>query len=108
VKLDKGDFVGRDALVKQKEAGVKERLAGFRLLERGFPRHGYPIRVDGERAGEVTSGVLSPSLGEGIGMAYLPAAAAKPGTRIELEIRGQAIPAEVVKPPFYTRGTART
>ena len=108
VKLDKGDFVGRDALVKQKEAGVREKLAGFRLLERGFPRHGYPLQVDGAPAGEVTSGVLSPSLGEGIGMAYLPAAVAKPGTRIELLIRSQAVPAEVVRPPFYKQGTART
>jgi aminomethyltransferase len=108
VKLDKGDFVGRDALVKQRETGVAERLAGFRLLERGFPRHGYPIQVDGQPAGEVTSGVLSPSLGEGIGMAYLPVSSAKAGSRVEVVIRGQPIPAEVVRPPFYTRGTART
>jgi aminomethyltransferase len=108
VKLDKGEFVGRDALVRQKEAGVAERLAGFRLLERGFPRHGYPVRHEGEPAGEVTSGVLSPSLGQGIGMAYLPAAAAKPGTRIEVMIRDQPVPAEVVRPPFYREGSVRS
>jgi aminomethyltransferase len=108
VKLDKGDFLGRDALVRQREQGVRERLAGFRLRERGFPRHGYPVLVDGKPAGVVTSGVLSPSLGEGIGMAYLPAAAAKAGSRIEIVIRGQPIPAEVVRPPFYTRGTVRS
>lgn len=108
VKLDKGDFIGRDALVKQKEAGVERRLTGFRLLERGFPRRGYALRVDGEPVGEVTSGVLSPSLGYGIGLGYLPPAAAKPGTRIEVVIRDQAIPAEVVRPPFYKEGSVRS
>lgn len=108
VKLDKGDFVGRDALRRQKEQGVAERLAGFRLLERGFPRHGYPLRYEGQPAGEVTSGVLSPSLGQGIGMAYLPVAAARPGTRIEVVIRDQAVPAEVVRPPFYGEGSVRS
>jgi aminomethyltransferase len=108
VKLDKGDFVGRDALLRQKEGGIAERLAGFRLLARGFPRHGYPVRVGGAAVGEVTSGVLGPSTGEGIGMAYLPAAAAKPGSRIEIVIRGQPIPAEVVRPPFYTGGSVKS
>jgi aminomethyltransferase len=108
VKLDKGDFVGREALVRRKEQGVDERLAGFRLLERGFPRHGYPVRHEGRPAGEVTSGVLSPSLGQGIGMAYLPAAAAKPGTRVEVVIRDQPVPAEVVRPPFYREGSVRS
>jgi aminomethyltransferase len=107
VKLDKGDFVGRDALRRQKAEGVRERLAGFRLTARGFPRHGYPVRVDGRDAGTVTSGTLSPSLGAGIGMAYLPVEAAKPGTRVEVVIRDQAVPAEVVRPPFYTAGTVR-
>jgi aminomethyltransferase len=107
-RLDKGDFVGRDALARQKEQGVERRLVGFRLLERGFPRHGYPVRVDGEESGVVTSGVVSPSLGEGIGMAYVPAAAAKPGTRIEIVIRGQPVPAEVVRPPFYKQGSVRS
>jgi glycine cleavage system T protein (aminomethyltransferase) len=107
VKLDKGDFVGRAALVKQKEAGVKERLAGFVLKERGFPRHGYAVRWNGERVGEITSGVLSPSLGVGVGLAYLPVAAAKAGTAIEIEVRDRVTPAEVVRPPFYTEGSIR-
>jgi len=107
VKLDKGDFLGRGALVKQKEAGLKERLTGFVLKERGFPRHGYAVRWNGERAGEITSGVLSPSLGVGVGLAYLPAAAAKPGTPIEIEVRDRLTPAEVVRPPFYTEGSIR-
>ncbi|HET8656483.1 MAG TPA: glycine cleavage system aminomethyltransferase GcvT, partial [Longimicrobiaceae bacterium] len=107
-RLDKGDFVGRDALLRQKEAGVERRLVGFRLLERGFPRRGYPVGFQGREVGEVTSGTVSPTRGEGIGMAYVPAEAAKPGTRIEVMIRGQAIPAEVVRPPFHASGSVRT
>ncbi|CAN5665944.1 glycine cleavage system aminomethyltransferase GcvT [soil metagenome] len=106
-KLDKGEFIGRDALLKQKAAGVTRRLVGFRLLERGFPRQGYEIRFDGSRVGQVTSGIVSPSLGEGIGMGYVEPAASKAGTRIEIVIRGQGIPAEVVRPPFYTGGTVK-
>ena len=108
VKLAKGEFVGRDALLRQKEAGIEERLVGFRLRERGFPRHGYSIRIGGTDAGTVTSGVVSPTLGEGIGLAYVPVAAAEPGTRIEVLIRGQPVPAEVVRPPFYTRGSLKS
>jgi aminomethyltransferase len=72
VKLDKGDFIGRDALARQKEEGLTEKLVGFVLKERGFPRHGYEIRYQGEPAGEVTSGVLSHSTGKGIGWATCP------------------------------------
>ena len=108
VKLDKGDFVGRDALLRQKEEGIRRKLVGFVLKERGFPRHGYPVRVDGEDVGEVTSGVVSPSLGEGVGMAYVPAEAAKPGTEVGIVIRGRAVPAEVVRPPFYREGSIRS
>ncbi|HET7461443.1 MAG TPA: glycine cleavage system aminomethyltransferase GcvT [Longimicrobium sp.] len=106
-KLDKGPFVGREALKAQKEAGVTRRLVGFRLKERGFPRPHYPVSVDGEVVGEVTSGTLSPTLGEGIGMAYVPTAAARPGTEIGIVIRDRAVPAEVVKPPFHTKGTVK-
>ncbi len=107
VKLDSGDFIGRDALARQKEQGLTEKLVGFVLAERGFPRHGYEIRYQGEPAGEVTSGVLSHSTGKGVGMGYVPIAAAKPGTAIEVVIRDRAIPAEVVRPPFYTEGSLR-
>jgi aminomethyltransferase len=106
-KLDKGDFVGRDALLKQKKDGVAERLCGFVLKERGFPRHGYQVIVNGQPVSSVTSGVLSPSLGQGIGMAYLPAAASQPGTSIEIDTRGRMTPAEVVRPPFYKGGSIR-
>ena len=107
VKLDKGEFVGRDALAAQKQAGVPRRLVGFRLKERGFPRHGYPVAVGGETVGEVTSGTMSPTLGYGIGMAWVPAEHAKAGTEIGIVIRDRAVPAEVVKPPFHTGGTAK-
>jgi len=107
-KLDKGDFVGRDALRRQKEEGVKVRLAGFKLRERGFPRHGYPVEFNGERSGEVTSGTMSPTLGYGVGLAYVPVAAAKPGSEIGVVIRDRAVPAEVVRPPFHTGGTVRS
>jgi aminomethyltransferase len=107
VKLDKGNFVGRDALAKQKQEGLKSKLAGFVLGERGFPRHGYGVLHDGERVGEVTSGVLSPTLQVGVGLAYVPAALAKPGTKIDIDIRDRATPAEVVRPPFYRDGSIR-
>ncbi|HEX2188868.1 MAG TPA: glycine cleavage system aminomethyltransferase GcvT [Longimicrobiaceae bacterium] len=108
VKTDKGPFVGRDALLRQKEEGVGRKLVGFVLRERGFPRHGYPVTVDGVRVGEVASGVLSPTLGQGIGMAYVPASAAKPGTEIGIVIRDRAVPAEVVRPPFHRNGSVRS
>lgn len=108
VKLEKGEFVGREALRRQKEEGVRQRLVGFRLRERGFPRHGYRVMVADQPSGVVTSGIVSPSLGEGIGMAYVRAEHAKPGTEIGIQIRNQTVPAEVVRPPFYTRGSVRS
>ncbi len=107
VKPAKGEFHGREALVRQKEEGLQRRLVGFRLLERGFPRHGYEVRFQGEAAGLVTSGVVSPMLEEGVGLAYVPASAKEPGTAVEIVIRGRAVPAEVVRPPFYTDGSVR-
>lgn len=104
-KLQKGEFVGRDALLRVKEQGIRERLIGFRLLERGFPRPGYEVRQDGRAVGKVTSGTLSPSLGVGIGLAYLPVEIASPGGSVEIVIRGQALQAELVRPPFYTGGS---
>jgi aminomethyltransferase len=102
-KLDKGDFIGRDMLARQKQDGVPRRLVGFKLCERGIPRHGYPVIVDGEPFGEVTSGAMSPSLGTGIGLCYLPSAHTSSGTPFQVEIRGRRIAAEVVKTPFYKR-----
>lgn len=106
VKLGKDDFIGREALARQKEEGPERRLRGVRLLERGFPRAGYDVSFEGEVVGQVRSGTLSPSLGYGIGMVYLPAAAG-PGAEIAVHIRDTAIPGQVVTPPFYTEGSLR-
>ena len=108
VKLDKGArFTGDEALRAQKGRGVTRRLVGFRLDGRGFPRHGFPTHSGGREADIVRSGTMSPSLGVGIGTTYLPAATAKPGTKLEIECRGERLPAEVVKRPFWTKGSVR-
>jgi aminomethyltransferase len=107
VKLDKGDFVGRDALAKLKGQGLRQKLVGFVLGDRGFPRQGYVVRTEGEPVGVVTSGILSPSTGKGIGMAYVPTDASKAGTELEIVIRDRGYAAEVVRPPFYKDGSVR-
>jgi glycine cleavage system T protein len=101
VKLKKGDFVGRDALVKQKEEGIRRKLVGFTSAERAFPRPGYPVFVNGEPSGLVRSGTMSPTLNIPIGTCYVPTASSAPGTPMEIEIRGKRIPATVEKTPFY-------
>lgn len=105
VKLDKGNFVGREALIKAKEAGLQRHLVGMRLLERGIARHGYPI-YDASGAkliGEVTSGTQSPCLKESIAIGYVRVDESKLGTKINVEIRGTKVPAEVIPTPFYKR-----
>jgi aminomethyltransferase len=101
--LEKGDFIGRDTLARQKTEGPAVKLTGIRYLEKGAPpRAHYPVvSADGKVLGELASGVLSPSLMTGIGMAYLPAEFSKIGTRLQIEVRGRLFPAEVVKKPFY-------
>ena len=106
-KLDKGEFIGRDVLTKQKEEGVTRRLVGMKLTERGFPRHGYPVVSQGQDVGEVTSGVVSPSLGVGVAMGYVPTELAKAGTEVGVRIRDKVIPAVVQRPPFYAHGSVR-
>jgi aminomethyltransferase len=103
-KLAKGDFVGREALLRQKEAGVPRKLVGVEMADRGIPRHGYPVWVGGEQLGFVTSGTMSPTLKAPIGMAYVPTAHAAPGTEIEVEIRGRRVGARVTKFPFIKKG----
>jgi aminomethyltransferase len=103
VKMDKGDFVGRAALEKQKADGVRRQLAGFRMEGRGIGRDGYEISVNGQAAGWVTSGGPSPTLGLNIGLAMLPTEHTTPGTAIDILIRQQAVPALVVPTPFYKR-----
>jgi aminomethyltransferase len=107
VKLDSGDFVGRSALVSQKEAGLERRLRGFALEERGFPRPGYEIRSGGEAVGTVRSGTVGPSVGQGIGTGYLPADKCDYGTGIEIVIRDRALPAVLTRMPFYKGGSIK-
>ena len=108
VKLDKGcPFTGDTALKSQKARGVTRKLVGFQLQGRGFPRHGYPVYYAEREVDLVRSGTMSPSLGVAIGTAYLPAAAAKVGTKFEVECRGERMPAEVVSRPFWKKGTVR-
>ena len=107
VKMKKGEFVGRDALVKQKEHGLGRKLVGFTTSERSFPRHGYPVFAGGKPSGEVRSGTMSPTLGIPIGTAYVPPELASEGSALEIEIRGKRIPATVQKMPFYKDGTRK-
>ena len=104
VKLDKGDFLGRAALVQQQERGVSRKLAGFEMRGRGIGRDGYEVYADGLPAGWVTSGGPAPSLNQNIGLCYFPAASAQPGRRIEILVRGQPVEAVIVPTPFYKRG----
>jgi len=106
VKLDKGDFVGRDALRAQKDEGVGRRLSGFRLTERGFPRAGYEVVFRDSPVGKVRSGTMSPSLGFGIGTAYLPSDA-EAGESLQVIIRGREIAGQVAGLPFYKEGSLK-
>ena len=106
-KLDKGDFVGRAALAAQKADGVTRRLVGLRVTDRGFPRPGYDVVSDGEVVGAVTSGTVSPTLGYGIALGYVPVELSKPETELEIDARGRRVGAVVVRPPFYTEGSIK-
>ena len=103
VKLDKPDFVGKAALVKQKGEGVRRKLVGFELTEAGIPRHSYPILKDGKRVGEVTSGTMGPMVKKAIGIGYVPAGLAAEGSTFQVEIRGRPVAARVVKTPFWKK-----
>jgi aminomethyltransferase len=103
VKLDAGDFIGRDALRAVKAAGLERKLVGFEMTGRGIARHGYPIVADGDPVGEVTSGSPGPTVGRNIGLGYVPLALGKAGTTLGIEIRGKVVDAVVVRTPFYKR-----
>lgn len=103
VKLDKGEFTGRDALLKQKESGLKRKLTGFEMRGRGIGRDGYEVFLDGAAAGWVTSGGPSPTLNRNIGLCYLPTEHAAPGKTIQIMIRNQPVDAVTVETPFYKR-----
>ncbi|HOC25932.1 MAG TPA: glycine cleavage system aminomethyltransferase GcvT [bacterium] len=102
-KLNKGEFISREALLQIKAAGLKRKLIGFDMPGRAFPRHGYAIYSGGERVGVVTSGTFSPSLEKGIGTGYVPVELAAVGTPLEIEIRNSRMPATVCETPFYKK-----
>jgi aminomethyltransferase len=101
VKLNKGDFIGRDALARERAEGVKRRLVGIEMLERGVARAHYRILRDAEVVGEMTSGTMSPSLNKAIGLGYVRTEYAKGGTPLSVDIRGKPAQARVAATPFY-------
>jgi len=103
VKLDKGDFIGRSALARQKEHGLTRKLIGFEMTGRGIGRDDYEVFLNGLPAGWVTSGGPSPTLNKNIGMCYLPAEHSKPGQRIQIAVRNQLVEAVTIPVPFYKR-----
>jgi glycine cleavage system T protein (aminomethyltransferase) len=103
VKFDKAEFMGRGALLRQKEQGVRRKLIGFEMRGRGIARDGYEVFIDGTPAGWVTSGSPSPTLNRNIGLCYLPVEQARAGRGIQVMIRNQPVDAETVETPFYKR-----
>ncbi len=104
VKLKKeADFIGKEALIKQKEAGLNRKLVGIELIERGIPRHDYPVFLNEEEIGIVTSGTQSPTLGTNIGLALIDTAYTEIGQEVEVGIRNKKIKAKIVPTPFYKR-----
>jgi aminomethyltransferase len=108
VKLDKGDFIGRDALRAVKEKGPARKLVGFEVTAAAIARHGHAVHAsdeDATAAGVVTSGTKAPTVGKPIGLAYVPPALSAIGTKLSIDVRGKRVPAVVVKTPFYKRET---
>jgi aminomethyltransferase len=103
VKLDKGDFIGRDRLLRQAREGLARKLVGFEIQGRAIARHGYSIFRSGREVGRVTSGSFAPFLEKSIGLAYLPIDISDPGSEFEVRIRNREVPARVVPTPFYKR-----
>ena len=105
VSFQKGEFIGSQALLAQKQAGVARRFIAFELVEKAVPRHGFRIldSTNSQPIGHITSGNLSPLLQKGIGLGYVPLSHANPGTSLAIEIRGKTVLAIVVKPPFYKK-----
>lgn len=97
------DFIGKQALARQKAAGVYDKLVCLLAKDRGIPRHGYEILSDGQRVGTVTSGTLSPVLRKGIAMGYVPVNMASVGTSVDVKVRDTLMPMEIVRPPFVKR-----
>lgn len=102
-KLQKGDFIGRDKIASLKEAGLKRKLVGFEMTDRGIARDGFDVYIDGKKVGYVTSGSPAPFLKKNIGLAFLPVEFANIGQEIKIDVRGKHLAAEVVSTPFYRR-----
>ncbi len=103
VAFGKGDFIGREALLRQRELGPSLRLVGFEMLGRGIPRTGYPLYAGAQRTGYVTTGSYAPSLDKNLGLGFVSPEHRALGTEIEVEIRGKSVPARVIRTPFYRR-----
>lgn len=103
VKLTKNDFIGKEALAKQKSEGLKRKSVGFEMVDRGIPRSHYDVYADGKKIGYVTTGSFSPTLKKNIGLALIEADYAKIGTEIEISIRGKNLKAQIIKKPFYSK-----
>ena len=103
VKLDKPEFIGREALARQKAEGVSRRIVGLELEGNAIPRHGYPVEVDGRQVGEITTGYRSISTGRSVAMAMIDKPYDKLGTEVEVRIRRKTFPAKVVKKRFYDK-----
>lgn len=103
VKLQKGDFLGRDALLRQAEEGIRRKIVGFEVFDKGIPRPHYPVYLNGERASEVKSGTFAPYLKKSIGLAYLPMEFTALGTEFEVGIRDRMVKARVISTPFYKK-----
>jgi len=102
-KLDKGEFIGRERLARQKEEGVQRRLVGFEVTDRGIARDDQEVVVGEKRVGKVTSGSPAPFLKKNIGFAYVPTELATIGGEIKIDVRGRLVGAQIVKTPFYKR-----
>ncbi|MDQ3221241.1 MAG: glycine cleavage system aminomethyltransferase GcvT, partial [Acidobacteriota bacterium] len=102
-KLQKGPFIGRDAIAEQKEKGLKRKLVGFEMVDKGIARDDFDIYIDGKKVGYVTSGSPAPFLKKNIGLAFLPVEFANIGQEIKIDVRGKHLVAQVVPTPFYKR-----
>jgi len=103
VKLNKENFIGKEALARQKSEGLKRRIVGFEMIDRGIPRNNYEVYKEGEKIGYVTTGSFSPTLKKNIGLALIDSAYSKEGTEIEILIRNKNSKAKVIKKPFYSK-----
>jgi len=107
VKLDKANFIGKDALVKQKAEGLKRKTVGFEMKEKSIPRHGYEVYSGDKLIGVVTTGYASPTLKKNIGLALIDAAYSELGSEILIKVRNKFIPAEIIKKTFYKKNYSK-